>query len=83
VRFGSVDLPVNSPWSVSDVPVPVLLLYRLKMTNFFEFLLAPLAVFEGLGLTPLQAFVVIAMLTSGIYVKWTYQHSLHDHDHDH
>ena len=37
---------------------------------------------EYIGLTPFQAVLVSAMLVTGMYVNWTFNHG-HDHDHDH
>lgn len=36
---------------------------------------------EYMGLTPFQAILVATMLLTGLYVKWTFQHDNHDHDH--
>ena len=56
------------------------------MANLFELLVAPLKLFEDIGLSPFQAFVVIGLLTTGVYVKWTFQqrgYDEHEHDHHH
>jgi hypothetical protein len=50
------------------------------MAAIMEIIIAPLKIFEGLGLSPFQAFVVIGMLTSGAIMNWTFNHSSHDDD---
>ena len=52
----------------------------LIMTSVLELLVAPLKVFEGIGLTPFQAVVVIGMLTSGAIMQWTYNFNNHEDD---
>jgi hypothetical protein len=39
-------------------------------------------VFEKVGLTPFQGWVVIGMLASGMYTQWVFQQENHDHHHD-
>ena len=53
------------------------------MATILELIAAPLKIFEGLGLSPFQAFVVVGMLTSGAIMNWTYNFSNHDDDDDH
>ena len=58
----------------------------LDMMQLLELLKAPLMIFENLGLSPFQAFVVIGMLSSGAIMNWTYNFNNHDDDdddHDH
>ena len=50
------------------------------MAAIMDILITPLKVFEGLGLSPFQAFVVIGMLTSGAIMNWTYNFNNHDDD---
>jgi hypothetical protein len=52
------------------------------MASVYELLEAPLKIFEGLGLTPFQAVVVIGMLASGAIMNWTYNFNNHDDDDD-
>ncbi len=54
------------------------------MTDLISFLERPLAYLaDGLGLSPIQAFVVIGMLVTGAYVQWQFQFGQHaDDDHD-
>ena len=53
------------------------------MTTVFELLEAPLKIFQGLGLSPFQAFVVIGMLSSGVIMNWTFNFNSHEDDDDH
>ena len=53
------------------------------MTTIFELLEAPLRIFQGLGLSPFQAFVVIGMLSSGVIMNWTFNFNSHEDDDDH
>ena len=55
---------------------------REDMATIFELLTAPLTIFEGIGLSPFQAFVVIGMLSSGAIMNWTYNFNNHDDDDD-
>ena len=50
--------------------------------QILELLKAPLTIFESLGLSPFQAFVVIGMLSSGAIMNWTYNFNNHDDDDD-
>lgn len=50
------------------------------MASLIELIIAPLKIFEGLGLSPFQAFVVIGMLTSGAIMNWTFNFNSHDDD---
>lgn len=52
------------------------------MASVLEVLEAPLKIFEGLGLSPFQAIVVIGMLVSGAIMNWTYNFNNHDDDDD-
>ena len=52
------------------------------MTTIFELLEAPLRIFQGLGLSPFQAFVVIGMLSSGVIMNWTFNFNSHEDDDD-
>jgi hypothetical protein len=53
------------------------------MFEFLNLLLRPLVLFEKFGLSPVQAFIVVGMLTAGAYAQWRFQHIPHAHDDNH
>jgi hypothetical protein len=56
----------------------------VEQTAMLDILLRPLRVLaDGLGLSPVGAFIVIGTLVFGAFAQWRFQHAHHGpHDHD-